>query len=129
MTWYAAHIITYVQLLTPGQKQYPVRENVILIGTKTVDDAYLEAEKIGRANFEESEVESTTLWNDQPARWVFGGVRKLVECHNVPSKGTKWDLDVPEHGTEITFSNFFIENEQDLEKIINNESVKVLYEE
>jgi hypothetical protein len=131
MIWYSAHLVIYLKLLNKTQQEYPVQESVVLIGAESVEAAYAEAERIGKTDFEEDALTTPTLWDDQPARWVFGGVRKLVECHDVPSKGTKWDQPdkAPEHGTELTYSKMLVESEQDLEKLIKNDLVKVWYQD
>nr|WP_319396429.1 DUF4288 domain-containing protein [uncultured Desulfobacter sp.] len=129
-TWFAAHVIMYIKYKdTKKQSDYPVYENVCLIEAETVDIAYERAHKIGKQY--EGDSTGTFTWGNEPAEWVFGGIRKLIECQNSSEQliadpnGDNKPLD----GSEITYSQFIVDNKKMLEKLINGESVNLLYSE
>lgn len=129
-TWFAAHVVMYIRYKnTETQSDYPVYENIYLIEAETIDIAYEKANKIGKKH--EGDSAGTFMWGEEPAQWVFGGIRKLIECQNSPEQliaepsGNNKPLD----GSEITYSQFIVENRKELEKLINGQDVKLLYTE
>jgi len=129
-TWFAAHVVMYVKYKnTETQSDYPVYENIYLIEAESVDIAYEKAHKIGKKN--EGDSAGTFMWGEEPAQWIFGGIRKLIECQNSPEQliaepnGNNKPLD----GSEITYSQFIVKNRENLEKLINGQDVKLLYSE
>ena len=131
MTWYAAHLIIYIELLDEKQDEYPVQESIILIEADSIEAAYSQADTIGKSDFEDEPSTNSTTWNDLPARWVFGGIRKMIECHDIPSKETKWKDPQfkPTHGTEITNSNLTVQGKENLFKLIKGEAVDLSYDD
>ncbi|WP_257461922.1 hypothetical protein [Archangium lipolyticum] len=67
----------------------------------------------------EGDCSGTFFWDDHPARWVFAGVRKIIKC----------DDDPLEEGVEVTYSQFQLKGEDDLEKLVAGEPVGLVYEE
>ena len=125
--WYAAHVIVYTKFLDEVQDKYPVWEKIILIASNSSDLAYQEAERIARNEYDTTR---TFTWEGRPARWVFAGVRKLIECQQtVIVAGDDDDTFQPGHGTEITYSQMEVDSEESLSKLIEGEPVTVLYEE
>jgi hypothetical protein len=125
--WYAAHVIVYTKFLDEVQDKYPVWEKIILIASNSSDLAYQEAERIARNEYDTT---GTFTWEGRPARWVFAGVRKLIECQQtVIVAGNDDDIFQPGHGTEITYSQMEVDSEESLSKLIEGEPVTVLYEE
>lgn len=127
MIWYAAHIISYVKFIDASQDKYPVWENVVLIYAESVDDAYEMAENIGKSDYHGSHLS----WEGREGTWEFAGVRKLIECQDIPSKMVERRNNEyrPGHGTEITFLQMELDNEEDLLKLVQGDPVTVLYEE
>lgn len=132
MTWYAAHIITYVKFSDGVQDKYPIWENVVLIDSKPEDDPYVEAERIGREAYEDEDNGSSRMtWEGRPGRWVYAGIRKLIQCQDtVPFLTERANTEFrPQHGTEVTYSQMEVDSEEALTKLVNGEPVTVLYEE
>lgn len=121
MKWYAAHIIQYIKFRDGIQDSFRFYENVVLIEADSSDEAWQKAEAHGKS--EEYDDPSFTC-NNRPAQLVFAGVRKII------SPAGSEDLEnSPRHGTELTYSLICIDNKEDFEKYVANESVMVYYEE
>jgi hypothetical protein len=119
MKWYAASIIVFVRYKDGIQNAYPIMENVVLIQAETDDEAYKKASI--RALAYEGDSDGTFCWDDRPASAVFGGIRKVVECVDSDSR--------PGDGTEVSYSMMEVVGENNLNKLIDGESVAVIYEE
>lgn len=116
MAWYAAHIVMMVKFKdSPQQDKYPVWENIVILEGQEPDEVLANAEKIGRED--EGDSEGTFFWEDQPAEWIYRGVRKL----NIISNGTCSNSDALVHGTEITFSTFEFTTTDSLEKFLDGD--------
>ena len=102
MAWYAAHAILYLKLKAGQQDRYPVWENIYLVAGDTANDALVKAMQCGEADAGDSD--GTFTWNEQPAEWLFAGIRKLVAVAHVNSG------DTLSSGDEITYSEFELEN-------------------
>lgn len=132
MTWYAAHLIQYFRLKEGIQTTFPVWENVVLINAQSVDEAFKEAERIGREEYGPIETEDLRL-DDQPAISVFGGVRVLVECQETIATWDEAGLIEGEsdnqvgHGTEVTYLEFEVDGEDALQRLIAGGTVNVTY--
>ncbi|MEO8608309.1 MAG: DUF4288 domain-containing protein [Chloroflexota bacterium] len=119
MTWYAAHLIQYFQLRDEPQDHYKAWENIVLIQADSTEEAFKMARAIGTERF--GDIDDTLRLDDKPAKSVFGGVRKLVDCE---------DKDLhPGHGTEVTYFEFELDSEEGLKQLIDGETVTVEYEE
>lgn len=119
MKWYAASIIICIKYKDGNQGTYPLMENVVLIQASTDDEAYEKASK--RALTYEGDADGTFCWDGRPANAVFGGIRKVIECVDSDSP--------PDDGTEITYSMMEVDSEDTLKKLIDGESVAIVYEE
>ena len=116
MIWYAAHLVFYVKLKHKRQTRYPIWENVVLIKAKTEDEAFAKAEK--RAQDDACVVpDDSFTWGGEPARWVFGGVRKLTLCMDEDQR--------PGDGTEVTYLELEAPSWGALQKLIRGEPVSV----
>jgi hypothetical protein len=113
--WFAAHIIMYVEFKTGRQTTYPVWENIVLIHAAGEDEAFAKAEKKGRET--EGDDGGTFRWDNIPARWVFGGVRKLTLCEDPEGR--------PRDGTEITYLQLRVRSKNSLMKLIHSERMSV----
>lgn len=119
MPWYAASAIMYVKFKDKNQDTYPVWENVHLIEASIPEKA--EEKAIRRAKKDEGDDSDSFAWNQRPATWVFAGIRKLLTVSH-PDLGEK-ELD----GAEVSFSEFEVSTEADLNSLVNGEDVKILY--
>lgn len=117
-TWYVAHIIMYVEYKSGEQEPIPVWENIVLIEADSDKEAFAEAEEIGKS--EAVDDDGGFAWMGRPARWVFGGVRKLT----FPEGDGR-----PGHGTEVTYLQLRLASKQDLKKLVDSEKVNVMYDE
>ncbi len=117
MSWYAAHAIMVVRYKDSSQKTVPFWENIILIEAESEDEAW--SKGIARAKQDEGDSEGSFTWEGRPATWCFAGIRKLV---TVPDPEAK-----PEHGTEITYLEMEVDNEESLARLLNGETIAVRY--
>jgi hypothetical protein len=114
--WYAVSVIMYVEFKDSHQNNYPVWENVYLVSAESAEEAFEKAEGFGRE--QQGDSEGTFTWEDRPARWVFAGVRKVIKCD-----------ERPDDGIEITYSQFLLKDKKSLDKLVNGETVCLIYEE
>lgn len=117
--WYAAHIIMLVKFKDGKQDRYPIFENIVLIKAKSEPEALSRAESRGRED--ESNPDSVFSWDERPAVFEFVGIRKLIECSDFENR--------PDDGVEVSYSNFEIENEESLHKLVQGEPVSLEYRE
>ncbi len=117
MNWYAAHVIMYVKFKDGVQDKYPFWENVILIEAGDSDEAFAKAEE--RAKENEGDYGGSFTWEGRPAIWCFAGIRKLLTCQNYDER--------PSNGTEVTYSEMEVSSQEDFSKLLNGESVPVVY--
>jgi hypothetical protein len=124
MSWYAANAIFVFKYKSGKQKQFPIWENVYLIEADTDAAARQKAEEVGKAN--EGEDDTLTV-GGHPATLEYRGIRKLITIQN-PFPHEPNDAP-PTHGTEITYSEFSVGSEEDIDKLVGGCAVSVLYEE
>jgi len=117
MTWYAAHVIMLVKFKDEIQDKYPFWENIILIEAQDSEAAFAKAE--ARAKLDEGDDNNSFTWDERPATWQFAGIRKLLTC--------KDETERPTDGTEITYSDMEVSNEADFARLLNGETVTVVY--
>jgi hypothetical protein len=117
MSWYAAHTIMYVKYKDGSQDSYPFWENIILLEADSDDEATAKAKT--RAQEDEGDSNGTFTWSGRPAQWCFGGIRKIVTCEDPESK--------PGDGTEITYLEMEVDDEEGFAKLISGEPVEVRY--
>jgi hypothetical protein len=138
MAWYAAHIISYVKFKDGIQDSFPLWENVVLIEAGSGEMALEEAKKIGLSDYDDTEDPDNNgdmTWNERPAYWVFAGIRKLISCNPIASVSVDKNIDRndpdyrPGHGTEVTYSTMEVGTQEELDKLVRGEPVRVLYED
>lgn len=115
--WFAAHAILWVRFKDGRQNVYPVWENVYLVRANTHDEARLKASQLAAA--EQGDQSGSFVWDDRPAEWVFGGVRKTMLCIDTDTQ--------PTDGVELTFSEFEISDRNALEALIRGGEVDIKY--
>jgi len=129
MTWFSAHIIIYVRYKEGIQDMIPIWENIHLIESESVDEAYKKAEDIGKKS--EGDSDGTFMWGNIPSIMVFGGIRKLIECQSSSEEliANPFNSNRPTDGSELSYSQFFVKDEATLNKLIQGESTEVIYSE
>lgn len=119
MRWFAAHIVMMVEIKGSKQEDYPVWENLILIGAPSETEAYRRAEDLGRED--EGDDGGTFRWGQRPAKWVFAGVRKLTECTPVDER--------PGSGDEISYTEFRFKSRSDVRRFVAGKSTVAVIED
>jgi hypothetical protein len=117
MPWYVAHAIMWVRFNDGHQDKYPVWENLLLFEAPSDNVAHQKAQQ--RAREDEGDSKGTLRWEGRPATWCYAGIRKLVRCQD----------DIPQSGTELTYSRYEVATEEALARLANGRPVAVLYEE
>lgn len=123
MTWYAAHaIIAYTIKGDPNPQDIDVYENVYLIEAPDTSSAFKMATEIAQNAALD---DPTFTIDDKPGLARFVGIRKLVTVSN--RGGGHPNQDRPTSGSEITYSRFEVENEEQLQKLASDETVQIYY--
>jgi hypothetical protein len=117
--WYCAHVIMHLKPYKYTKGDQLVWENMILVEAQSPEMALEKAKTIG---LEDQDSSHGTTIDDRPARMIFVGVRKLIECRTIGDIENK-----PADGTEVTFSEFLVKNEEDVRKLAAGDPVRVLY--
>lgn len=113
MSWFAAHIIMFVQLKKKKQRRFPVWENIVLVQANSEVQAFQKAERKGR--LEEGDDDGSFTWGGEAATWVFAGVRKLTMCEDFETR--------PGDGTEVTYVEFELESLGAVRKLARSQAV------
>jgi len=122
--WYAAHAIFYFELVDSAQDSYLLHENVYIVNAPSEGDARVMAETIARGNEDLSEDGHLEV-NEQKAKYVFAGIRKVVAAQMIPGPD-----DAPlSAGREITYSILEVNNLDEINSLVAGEMVDVLYRE
>ena len=119
MPWFAAHAITYFRLKSGEQQRYRVWENVLLVEAADSRQAWDRGIELARRDEEYSD--GSLRIDDQPCDLLFGGLRKVVE---VSHSGV---LHVPQHGDEISYSEFEVADADALRRLIDGEDTAAVY--
>lgn len=114
--WFAAHIIMYVEFKQERQASIPVWENIVVVHADSENEAFSKAEGKGREG--EGDDDGSFHWAGKPARWVFGGVRKLTLCQD-PTKR-------PGDGTEVSYIQMSVRSQDALQKLLASDRVNVV---
>jgi hypothetical protein len=131
MSWFAAHVVLYFEVDSSAEGPISVMENVYLIEAADEDTAWLKAEERGRADCGDSNG-SLTL-DGKPAELRYGGVRKLISPRRSAERLVQTPddepVDLPEDGTEVTYSRFVVSNREDLKALASGLPVSGVYKE
>jgi hypothetical protein len=119
MAWFAAHVILSVEWKDGVQPHVPVWENIYLVQAADAITALARAKERGIQQVAEEDPSFT--WDKRPAKWVYRGVRKVVECGD--------GQNAPEDGDELSYSEFIVTNEEDVLKLAKGAPVSVQYDE
>jgi hypothetical protein len=121
--WFCAHVYTILSDLSDRQFEDRVLliEDIVLLNSKSIEDALLQANRFGR---NEQEQLSLISVEGQPMKCKFAGVRKVIKTDYVqPNSSLNFE---PSDGTEVTFSQFEIAQIEDVKKLVNDENVLLL---
>lgn len=121
MTWFTAHVI--IGMRKKIGERFPLRvyENIYLV-EGTVDEALKKATQY--AMIEVGLDDSFTIDGDAAERF-FVGIRKLINVSN--PDGMSLDEDSPTSGTELSYSQYEVADEESLKALSNGEEVHVMY--
>jgi Domain of unknown function (DUF4288) len=119
MAWFAAHAVMYFRLKSGEQQGYRVWENVLLVQANDSREAWERGIELARRD--EGDSGGSLRIADQPCELVFGGLRKVVEVSHVGAE------DVPQHGDEISYSEFEVASADALRRLIDGDDVAVEY--
>ncbi|MDQ7074666.1 MAG: DUF4288 domain-containing protein [Gammaproteobacteria bacterium] len=122
--WYCAHAIFYFELKVGNSDSILVHENVYLIQADDEKYAMEKALNIAKSNEDLNEGGHLEL-NEKPVRYLFSGIRKLIEVGN----HDKSDSNVVESGVEITYSEFEVDDMAEVENLGKGCFSNVLYRE
>lgn len=129
MGWFAATAVLYFKHRTP-QKQYDVLENVYLIDAESGAAAFRMATKFAKEDAHDAG--GTLRVGGRPAKLVFGGIRKVIEC----KMSMVGQLASPEsrnlaidNGTEATYSFYTVNSVKSLRALIKGQPVRLLVRE
>jgi len=125
MNWYAASIVTVIEVLEGEQLTVPVEEAIYLLQGNSREFARKAAMKIGKA-LEVAGAEGIR-WCERPARLRFLGIRKLRAIYPPTESNTSIDDAVPVHGAEITHSFFEVDSSATAELFAQGKRVAVSY--
>ncbi len=119
MPWFAAHAIMYFRLKSGEQQRYHVWENVFLVEAADLCQAWDRGIELARRD--EGDSDGSLRIDDRPCDLLFGGLRKVVE---ISHSGVE---DLPQHGDEISYSEFEVADADALRRLIDGEDTAVLY--
>ena len=122
--WYCAHAIFYYELKYENQDSYLVHENVYIIQADDSDSAMEKAKIISKENEDLNEDDHLEI-NEKPVRYIFSGIRKLIEVSNYESE----NRDGIDSGIEITYSELEVDNLKEVTDLSDGVFVDVLYRE
>jgi hypothetical protein len=105
----------YVEFKNQRQSAIPVWENIVLTYANSEEEAFAKAEAKGRDG--EGDDDGTFHWAGKPARWVFGGVRKLTLCQDAGKR--------PGDGAEISYIQMSVRSQDALKKLLRSSPVAV----
>jgi hypothetical protein len=122
--WYCAHGIFYFKLVDADQDSYLIHENVYLIQAETPASASSKAEAVAKAN-EDLSIDGHLELNEKKARYLFAGIRKLIEVEAgpVPTGPTCFE------GRELTYSVFEVDTFEQVLALVQGEMIEILYRE
>ncbi len=129
MPWFAAHAVMYLKCLDGAQNTYVTWENVYLVeapeGSQVWDLASDRALREACSPDDPSLLhgEPQMMCWGRPARWVFAGIRKVVDvCALSPD-------DTLASGDELTYSQFSFSSETEILAFAGGADMAVRYDD
>jgi hypothetical protein len=121
---FCAHVIIWMKYEDGNQNEYPIWENVYLIRAESEDGAWNKAECRGKEECEDDDLEV----DGRPARWTYGGVRKLISV--IEASFLECSIhESCEDIIELTWNEFTVTDKESLDKLIAGEPVNIRYDE
>ena len=127
-SWYAAHILMAIKRVDGKQRTFPIFENVVIF--QGVSAAAVRQVATEHAH-EEYEGDSSLTLNGRPARMVFVGIRKIVECQDSTARALRSPVKRnrgPGEGTEVTYSVYSVAGAVGLKALAAGKKVSVVYD-
>ena len=121
MTWYAASILISTRKINNPGLPISVMENIVLVEASSHEEAACRATEVGK---EYAIFDSTLTLDGEAALNQFVGIRKILTIRNL---GSDMDQEPPSTGSEISYSEFEVETEEDLQKLADGKEVEVRY--
>lgn len=118
--WYCVHALHYFKYIDGTQTEFLVWEHMYLINAASTSEAKRKGEL--RAKEDEGDSGASLMLNNRPARLEFITVRKVVQCQDLDEQ-----LRMPTDGTELSYSEYLVSNQDDFEKLTNAETATVSY--
>ena len=119
-----AHAIFYFQLLHQKQDTFLVHENVYLVDAADCAQARNVAIQIAKENEDLGEDGRLEL-NEQKVAYIFAGIRKIIELETSPAPINPSGMV----GLELTYSEFEVDNLDQVFTLTRGDMVEVLYRE
>jgi len=111
--WYAAHLVMAVEFKDGNRDRVPVFENIFLLHAASHQEAQKEATLLGKAG--EGDSNGSFKWEGRSAFLRFAGIRKTILCVDPETQ--------PTNGTEVTYSEFELPDDESLSKFLKGEDV------
>lgn len=122
MTWYVASVIMSIKRVHGAQNGIPVYENFVLIEGNSPDEALQKAILLGK---QEEQCNDDMTLDNEPAKMVFEGIRKIVNISN--PEHLSLDQECPVNGTELTYSEYLLDDEIQLKCLVTGKEVSIRY--
>ncbi len=118
MYWYGVHVVMAVRYKHGKQDVFPAWENIYLINAENSEEAAHKGEVTGKKN--EGDASGSFYWDDQPAEWLYMGVRKVIQVSNACSPTNEVG-----DGAEITYQTLEFNTEKALKNYVNSKPTKL----
>jgi hypothetical protein len=106
-----------VEFKSGNQTRIPVWENIHLIEAPNEQTLRARCQAIGQSG--EGDSDGSFHWNDEPARWVYKGVRKVITIENLDDLS-----NLPGNGCEITYSTLVFSDTSSLEEFLRGSATQ-----
>src|SRR5260221_3782662 len=125
--WYAAHVLILIEPKNRRSRTRLFYENVVLFRGTSAEHVKKKAETLARQE-SQGDDGGTLTWRGQPARRVFAGIRKVVECQDCTKRAMTSSRPLPPgDGTEVSYSLLRVDGSRNLEKLVRGDAVDVCY--
>jgi hypothetical protein len=123
--YFCAHIILWMKDKDGVQKEYPFWENIYIVKARNISEAKKKAERCG---IEEAEPDDGLEVNGKPAKWTYGGVKKITNI--IDNSIFECEMhEILKDVAEVTWGEFSVPNKATLDKLISGELVSSNYDE
>jgi hypothetical protein len=112
MTWYAVHAVVSSRR-RDGVGRFSVSENIFLVEADSAQNAHNLGAKFAEV---EAHLDDGLTLDDAPAIRKLQGIRKVVQVSN--PEPLNLDLDRPVSGTELSYLEFEVDSESELDSFM-----------